>query len=39
MTYSNTTAYLVAVRAWYDKQRRAAMAGDQFDAPMPTLPR
>jgi len=39
MTYSKTTGYLVALRAWYNQQRRAAMAGEPFDATMPSLTR
>jgi hypothetical protein len=39
MTYRNVTAYLVAVRAWFDAKRRAAMAGEPFNTPEPTLER
>ncbi|MDR7331726.1 hypothetical protein [Roseateles asaccharophilus] len=38
MTNAQTTAYLVAVRAWFDAQRRAAMAGKPFNRPMPQRP-
>lgn len=39
MIYTNVTQYLVAVRAWFDGQRRAAMRGQRFDEPRPELRR
>lgn len=39
MTYRNVTAYLVALRAWHHEKRRAAMRGESFTRPEPTLER
>jgi hypothetical protein len=35
MTRSQTTAYLVALRGWYDRQRQALMRGEELREPMP----
>jgi hypothetical protein len=39
MYYTNVSAYLIACRAWFDQQRRAAMAGEPFHEPQPQLRR
>lgn len=32
------TYYLIALRAWYDRQRQARMRGKDFSEPMPIKP-
>lgn len=39
MTYTNVTQYLIAIRAWFDGRRAAAMQGQRFDEPRPVLRR
>jgi hypothetical protein len=36
MNYASTTAYLVALRSWFHRERMARMQGKEFNEPMPT---
>lgn len=39
MIYATVSAYLIAMRAWFDCQRRAAMRNEPFHEPTPEYQR